>query len=172
LGLKRALNSYLRPAINILSAERVESSFHARYDSKGKVYLYLTTHDKHFAPLLWRYVTFVPWELDLKGVEAAVPHILGRHDFSSFTASGSKTRDSIREILRFDVITRERFTIFYIHGTGFLRHMVRNIVGTLFLVGKGELAPEAIKEILKGRDRSLAGPTAPPNGLYLFRVFY
>ncbi len=181
-GLMNGLNSMLPEAIRVLSAEKVANDFHARYNATGKVYEYTFMHKEIMPPFLRLYAAQVRFPFASAAVRLCLPMLVGTHDFSSFEAAGSRDlsyaggRGAVRTIFVADLAedgTKDgevyRLTI---AGDGFLRHMVRNIVGTLFAVGRGRLTPLDFQEILAARDRTLAGATAPAKGLTLKRVLY
>ncbi len=181
-GLVKALNNGLPPDIRVLSAENVANDFHARYNARGKCYEYSFIVAEIMPPLLLRYAAQVAMPLDLDAMEACLPLLVGSHDFTSFEASGSREsgrsegKGAVRTIFTCRLQRAEedadgicRLTI---AGDGFLRHMVRNIVGTLFAVGTGRIAPHEFAGILAARNRAQAGATAPARGLKLKEVFY
>jgi len=180
-GLRRGLNSMLADDIRVLAAEEVTSEFHARFSAIGKAYCYCLTFEETVLPTERLYRARFPGAGDFDRMAACLPYLLGEHDFSSFEATGS--RDFAQEggrgaVRRIDVATLSRDAAngrraqFLISGNGFLRHMVRNIVGTLVEVGQGRRTPEEFGALIAARDRAQAGPTAPPHGLFLREVFY
>jgi len=171
-GLKRALNSKLPGEISIISVEDADPDFHARFMAKSKKYVYIIDTSPMFSPFLARYAVPVKGRLDISAMKQAAGYLVGEHDFTSFMGSGSSVKTTKRRILEAEVFTHGEKVYFYIHGSGFLRHMVRNIAGTLLLMGNGTLAPEEMVMILEKKDRSCAGATAPPQGLYLLGVDY
>lgn len=171
--LKRALNALLPEDVVILEAEEAPLDFHARFWAKSKVYEYKIFQRGTRSPFVRRYYWHLPEELDLERMEKCCKLILGTHDFSSFRLSGSDSKNPIRDMLRAEVHRRTpQEVVFIFEATGFLRGMVRSLVGTLVDVGRGKLTLEQFKEILDARDRSKASPTAPPQGLYLVEVKY
>lgn len=180
-GLLKAANCLLPADIRVLAAEDVAGDFHARYNAKGKVYEYSFVAAAVMPPLLRLYAAHVRKPPDIEAMQRCLPALVGRQDFRSFEAVGSrdaslgKGEGAVRTIFAVRLEREEyphslyRFTI---SGNGFLRHMVRNIVGTLFEVGKGKLSPGDFAELIAARDRTLAGPTAPAHGLRLKNVFY
>lgn len=173
-SFKGGLNSILPPDIAVISAEDVRNGFHARRDAKGKRYLYRILVSEARDPFLinrsWR-IERLP---DIDAMRHASHFLIGEHDFSSFCASGSTSRHAVRRIDRADVVMGEEGNIFDIKfaGNGFLRHMIRNIVGTLVDVGLKKIETSAMKRIIAGRDRKKAGRCAPACGLYLVDVIY
>ncbi len=181
--LKRAINSLLPKDIGIVSADAVSDAFHPRYDAKGKRYRYIIMNEMWGSPFLYRYVWQVKHPLELSLMIDAAQYFIGRHDYRSFAASGTDVKSTEREIFELKIVKygsfsfmglelKGDFIIIDIEADGFLRHMVRNIVGTLVDVGREKIAPLSIETILLKRDRRYAGPTAPGNGLFLERVVY
>ncbi len=180
-AFKRGLNSLLPNTIRILSVEDVPGSFHARIDAHFKVYRYYFTTAEVCFPTRRLYCAHVPAMLSIEKIEQCLSLLKGVHDFSSFEAVGSRdvTRDggrgAVREIFFAAVnCLDENNAEWYIDicGDGFLRKMVRNIVGTLFEVGYGRMSVIDFATVFKARDRNLAGPTAPACGLFLKKVYY
>ncbi len=171
-GLLRALNSLLPSDLAVTDVEVADVNFHARRMAKAKSYAYVMDTSRIMSPLLSRYALHVPGPIDVESMNRAAQMLLGEHDFSSFMGSGSGVKTTIRNIMAAEIVARGAKLFFYIQGSGFLRHMVRNIVGTLILVGQGKIEPEEIMRIMALKNRSLAGPTAPPQGLYLVGVDY
>ncbi|MCR4403436.1 MAG: tRNA pseudouridine(38-40) synthase TruA [Firmicutes bacterium] len=167
-----ALNSVLPADIRVLSAEEVPWEFHARYDARGKTYEY--TLDTRAVPsvFLRNYAYHVPLDLDLEAMSEASRHIVGRHDFRSFAASGGGAKTFTREVRRCSLESEGGLVRLTVEADGFLYNMVRIIVGTLLLVGAGKLSPADVERIRDARDRRLAGPTAPAKGLCLVQVDY
>jgi tRNA pseudouridine38-40 synthase len=171
-GLLRGLNSVLPSDVCVLSVREVSPDFHARYMARSKRYVYVIDTAAVRSPFLDRYAFHVRAQLDISAMSESARYLLGEHDFTSFLAAGSEVKTTVRTITVSEVITKGNKVFFYIQGGGFLRHMVRNIVGTLLLVGRRKLLPEDMKRIIALKDRSCAGPTAPPQGLYLIGVEY
>lgn len=171
-ALMRAMNSALPRDIRVTLVEEVGNDFHARICARSKTYVYVIERSENFSPFLVRYALHVPGKLDLVSMKSSAGMILGEHDFSSFKGSGSTVKTNIRTILVSELFTRGSKLYFFIEGSGFLRHMVRNVIGTLLLIGQGKMEPDAMQGIIEGKDRALAGPTAPAQGLYLVGVRY
>jgi tRNA pseudouridine38-40 synthase len=171
-GLLRGLNSISPGDISVLSAEEVAPDFHAQFQAKKKTYVYVIDTGEARSPFLDRYAFHEKYALDAEAMKVSARYLLGEHDFTSFLASGSSVKTTVRTITLSEVITLTNKVLFLIQGSGFLRYMVRNIVGTLLLVGRGKLPPEEMEHILARKDRRFAGPTAPPQGLYLVHVDY
>ncbi len=171
-SMKKAINSLLPPDIRVLKCEIVEEKFNARFHSKGKVYEYRLFHGEVILPSIQRYVGHVKWgELDLNAMRQAASFLVGERDFSSFTSEASK-KDKVRRIHSFKIWRKGGIIYFRVRGSGFLKYMVRIMVGTLIEVGKGKITPKEFQEILEAKNRNLAGPTAPPQGLFLLKVLY
>lgn len=174
----KALNDLLPPTVRIKGADDVPTTFHARFDVRRKTYRYRILMTPVCSPLLWRFVYHYPYYLDRRRMAQAAGLLVGEHDFTSFAAAdGQEDKDSnsrVRVIFRSRFLWRPRSSllVYEVTGNGFLRYMVRNIVGTLIEVGRGKLAPSDIPSILAARDRTQAGPTAPAQGLCLMNVEY
>ena len=191
-NLLRALNRVLPASVRVLAAEIVPAEFHARLSARGKTYEYRIFErqppdrlsdgepDQICPPFQAPFVWDCRWTLDLHSIQEAAGRFLGTHDFTSFAASDPDL--SMREveatpnplkIMHSSNFRRENGLLIYrVNGSGFLHHMVRNMVGTLTDVGRGALQPEDISRILAARNRSAAGPTAPASGLFLIEVEY
>lgn len=168
-----AANSVLPPDIAVLAAEEVDESFHARFSARAKTYVYLVLNTP-VRDVFWRYYAYhVPGELDLAAMQAAARLFEGTHDFYAFSAPGRPVKDYRRTVFacRVEPLGGGRLKV-EVTADGFLYQMARRIVGTLLLVGKGKISPEAIPEIIASRDRRLAGGAAPPHGLFLKEVHY
>lgn len=168
-----ALNSILKKSIRIKQAEEVEERFHSRLSCKRKTYRYVIRHTE-FGSAIYRHLeTHIPYPLNIENMQKAVSYLVGEHDFKSFKASGTSSKSSIRTIYQAEVIPKdEEHICIELTGNGFLYNMVRIIAGTLVEVGMGKIEPSAVKNILEAKDRSLAGKTLPPEGLYLVKVEY
>jgi tRNA pseudouridine38-40 synthase len=170
---KRALNSLLPDDIVILHAEEAPSEFHARYSALSKTYRYLISNRSAPSALERNRVWHYPVPLNLKTMQESLALVEGTHDFSSFRAQGSQSRTALRTVFEQSIVREASGLIaITLRADGYLRHMVRTLVGTLVEVGRGKLSPLDFKEILLARNRSRAGPTAPPQGLYLVNVTY
>jgi tRNA pseudouridine38-40 synthase len=181
--IKRALNAMLPQDIRVKGAREIERDFHPRYDARAKRYVYHIANMEDVPVFVGRYVWVVRFPLDTGAMEAASASLVGTHDFTSFRGSGCGAKSPVRKILCLEVerLPYAVFLFMRFHGEfirvsveadAFLRHMVRNIVGTLVDVGRGKIGPENVKGILEARERKAAGPTAPPNGLFLEKVIY
>ena len=172
-----ALNDALPPAIRVLEATESEPDFHPRKSVRAKTYRYRIYREDVCPPFLARYVWHYPYPLNEHAMQEAAALVIGEHDFTSFAASDPERGkeecvSNVRQI--FDSTwTREGDELVYsVRGNGFLHHMVRNLVGTFILVGKGTVPPPGVTRILEAKDRSAAGGTAPAQGLYLVSVEY
>jgi len=172
-SIQRALNSLLPPDIVIQKVEEVEEGFHARKQSKSKVYEYRILNRNIRSAFHREYAWHIPQTLDLEEMRKATRMLIGEHDFSSFRSVGSPTRTAIRRVTRAEWRKgREGFIRFEIEANGFLKQMVRALVGTLVETGKGKIDSEEFRKILNSKDRKKAGPTAPAHGLFLREVKY
>ena len=188
-SLQRALNRALPPAIRVLSAQHAAPGFHARHSAKRKTYEYRifprvpairSESDRICPPELAPYVWDCPWHFDLDRAQRAASHIVGEHDFTSFAAVdpdlttrlANEPRSAVRTIFGSRWNSESGLYIYRVTGSGFLHHMVRNLVGTFVDAAADRIPPESILQILAARDRSAAGPTAPARGLFLVSVEY
>jgi tRNA pseudouridine38-40 synthase len=177
-NLVKALNDILPPSIRVLEAAEAPLEFHARRTAHAKTYRYRMYRGAICPPSLARYVWHYPYSLDENAMLGAAGFVIGEHDFTSFAAVDSergREDESISNVRRIFASTWERAgeeLVYVVRGNGFLHHMVRNLVGTFVLIGKGTMKPERITEILAARDRSAAGATAAASGLYLVSVEY
>jgi len=168
----RGLNSLLPDDIVIVRVEQVTADFHSQFDAKSKVYRYTVLNRQYSSALGRHYVFFMPGRVNVASMRKAAKYLTGRHDFSSFTAAGTVRSSFVRKITRLTIGKTGDFLVFTVEGNGFLKGMVRIIVGTLLEVGRGRRKPESIKEILKARRRTASGATAPGRGLCLVKVKY
>jgi len=199
-NLRIVLNDRLPPAIRVLRVEEVADDFHARHSARAKRYEYRIYRADICPPFLARYVTHHPYPLNEDAMQQAAALVIGEHDFTSFAAvdpdrtsrlggpylpvvgkcgdsacedaANPKHATNIRTIHESRLERHGDELLYIVRGNGFLHHMVRNLVGTFLLVGKGTIAPSDILAILQARDRRAAGPTAPAEGLYLVEVEY
>jgi tRNA pseudouridine38-40 synthase len=171
-----ALNDILPASIRVLAAEEVAGDFHPRKSAQAKTYRYRIYREAICPPLLARYVWHYPYPLDESAMRNAAPLVEGEHDFTSFAAvdpeRGREGISNVRRIFSSQWRGESCELIYEVRGNGFLHHMVRNLVGTFLLVGKGTLKPADVTRILEGKNRSAAGATAPASGLYLVNVEY
>lgn len=167
-----ALNALLPDDISVLEVVKVSGDFHARFDAAGKEYRYFIYRGQARDPFRRHYAFHYPRELDVEAMREGCSSLAGEHDFTSFCSAKTEIENRVREITQIELIEEEDMLIFRFVGTGFLYNMVRILVGTLLDVGAGVLMPEDISKILAKKDRIAAGKTAPPQGLYLWQVFY
>jgi tRNA pseudouridine38-40 synthase len=171
--LALAVNAHLPEDIRIVSAKRRPADFHARFDAAGKQYRYFVWNHTAMNPLLRQQAWQVPKKLDLAAMRPAARLFLGTRDFKSLAASRNYEAEStVRTLTRCDIRRSGPLLTFIIEGDGFLYKMCRGIVGTLVQVGQGKIAAGEIRGILAGKDRRLAGMTAPAQGLVLWKVNY
>jgi tRNA pseudouridine38-40 synthase len=200
-SILRALNARLPDAVRVLSAEHAAASFNPRFDARSKTYRYRILNGPVKDPFERRYAWHIAGTLDIAAMDAAARLLEGPHDFAAFRSSGTEVKSTERQILTSRIadcglriycgfedfhdqsaITNQsailnpqsamRLLVYTVEGTGFLRHMVRAIVGSLVEIGLGRREPAWITQLLASRDRAAAGPTAPAEGLFLVRVQY
>ena len=167
-----ALNAHLPREIRVVAAREAEPSFDPRRSARGKRYLYLIDNAPVAAPLLLRYAWHVPGRLDLADLRTALAALHGRHDFSAFCAAPGREAEPTCRIRALRVRARKSLVAIVISADRFLHHMVRNVVGSAVEIGRGAQPPGWLGDVLRGRDRTRAGPTAPAHGLVLLRVMY
>ena len=191
--LLRALNARLKAGdIRIRSVEEMPDRWDARIFAKGKTYRYAIWNGAPPSPFYRHVVWHVPYVLDLDRMQRATESLVGEHDFAAFKGRGTDVLTTVRRVTSSDMVEMNihtdqpiamtplgpgeamgaRFFRFEISGTGFLRHMVRTVVGTLVDIGRGNLEVDDMRAIIESKDRSLTGQTAPPHGLMLWRVMY
>jgi tRNA pseudouridine38-40 synthase len=177
-ALGRALNAVLPPAVRVISVEDVAMEFHARFAAVAKTYEYRIATGPFVSPFEHRYVWHILSRLDVPAMRQASASLVGLHDFAAFQGAGSDVPTTERTIHSLDwsedmsVTGPHALVTMRIEGSGFLRHMVRNIAGTLVEVGFGRWEPARVVEILASKDRRIAGKTAPAAGLFLASVKY
>ena len=166
-NLRRAVNRLLPPAIRVLDAKEMHADFHPRFDAVAKTYRYLLHRAEICPPFEWRFVHHHPYPLDEAAMMAGAPVFTGEHDFSAFAAADERYapgQSQIRTILSSDLVRHGDRMVYTVRGSGFLKHMVRNLVGTLLEVGRGNMTGTSIPQ--------KSGPTAPAKGLTLVSVEY
>jgi tRNA pseudouridine38-40 synthase len=169
----KGLNSLLPEDIVLISCKVVPETFHARYDVKSKVYHYRILNRWLPVAISRQYAWHIRKKLDVSAMQEAIRWIIGSHDFKAFEGSGSPRASSVRGIINADIVkTDDDYLVLKIEGDGFLKFMVRNIVGTLVDVGLDKITSDDFKQILVSKDRNLAGITAPAHGLFLIEVKY
>lgn len=168
----RGVNSLLPHTIRVVWSHGVDADFHARFSATGRRYFYLIHQAEVASAMFSRQLTHVRKALDVEAMQAAASHLLGEQDFTSFRAAGCQSNSPNRNV--FSACWRQQgsLLVFDIHANAFLQHMVRNIVGSLMVVGRGEQEPDWIRQLLLARDRTQAAMTAAPEGLYLVEVDY
>lgn len=167
-----AINSKLKKSIVIKSAEEVDEDFHARYKCKGKKYRYVINNSYQGTAIYRDLEYHIPQKLDISKMKQAIKYFEGKHDFKGFRASGTSSKDSIREIYKAEIKEDNERILIELTGNGFMYNMVRIIAGTIVDVGLGKISPNEIPEILESKDRTRAGKTLPAHGLYLVEVYY
>ena len=171
-SLLYSLNGVLPRDIRIRELVPTSEDFHARYSAKSKIYHYHLHLTPVQPPFTYLYATHVRTSLDLKKLQEALPHFIGTHDFTSFASAGCGSKNPIKTLQRLEIVKEPEGIRLEFEGNGFLYKMVRNIVGTLLEIGKNKRSVSEIPFILAQKDRKLAGPTAPPKGLFLMKVNY
>ncbi len=170
--IRRALNALTPHDITIKEVEIVADCFDARRDGQSRVYEYHILNRTTPSPFYLNRAWHIHEPLDVEAMRRAILCLHGEHDFSSFRAAGCDAAHPVRKVYRTSLEPRGELLVYTIEATAFLRHMVRNIVGTLVEVGCGLRTPQSFGALLEARDRTKAGPTAPPHGLYLVEVRY
>lgn len=175
----KAINAHLRPApISIIDAQIAAPDFSARFDATNKLYRYRIINRRSLLGIEKNLAWLVYQPLDVQAMHEAAQYLIGKHDFSSFRASECQAKSPIRTLDRLEITSRPydpcggQEIWIEAEAQSFLHHQIRNFAGTLHMVGEGKIKPADIKNILAAKDRTKAGPTAPPNGLYLMRIDY
>ncbi|HOM02010.1 MAG TPA: tRNA pseudouridine(38-40) synthase TruA [Acetivibrio sp.] len=163
---------YLPEDIVVLDMQEVDEKFHSRYNAKAKKYLYRIWNERLHNPFYRKYTCHIPEALDIDLMQAAARYLVGEHDYTSFTSLKSKKKSKVKKVYSIDIDKKDKIIDIMFYGNGFLYNMVRIMAGTLIEVGLGKISPDSMENILKGKDRSLAGYTAPSNGLFLYDVEY
>lgn len=180
---RRALNGILPPYIRVKEAEYTTDDFHPRFSARSKEYIYVLENSPVRTPFLLKYACYNGRELNVEAMKEAALFLVGKKDFRAFQAAGCSARTTVRDVKRLDIRLcneigflsiplKGRFILFHIQADAFLRYMVRNMVGTLIEVGLGRYKASWVQKVIESRDRTQAGPTAPPEGLYLYRIHY
>ena len=171
--LKAAMNSHLPDSVVVLDVKEVDSDFHARYNAKGKRYIYRVLNRSERDPFYVGRALHYRYNLDVELLDKASKDYIGTHDFTSFCTLDKREKgDFTRTIYDFSVRRIGDIVEFTVEGNGFLYNMVRIMVGTLLAINEGKIAPDSIPDIIRAESRDTAGHTAPPQGLYLNEVFY
>jgi tRNA pseudouridine38-40 synthase len=169
----KAVNFYLKDTgIAFIHVEIVDENFHARFSATHRHYVYKIINRKAQLAIEQNTALWVIKTLDVAAMQIGAKCLVGSHDFSSFRSSECLAKSATKTLTKIDIIKTGEKIEFYVSAVSFLHHMVRNIVGTLLLVGSGKIASDKIEHILKSKSRSSAGPTAPAHGLYLLKVDY
>ena len=169
--LKHSMNKMLPEDIYIKKIEQVDDDFHARFNVVKKKYVYKLNVGE-YNPLLRNYVFQYNWKLNVKKMNMALKYFKGTHNFKSVTKTSSEEKDYTRTIYDIELSENNEIIEITFVGNGFMRYMVRNMVGLLIAVGEEKIKPSDIKKILESEDRTMAKKTAPPEGLYLTEVYY
>ncbi len=170
--IQRAISAYLEPDLGVRHAAFVPPEFHARHSARGKHYVYLCALGSTRPVLHWGKVAWCRRPLNLQAMREASRYLIGTHDFSAMAAAGRTSKTSIRSLHSVHILRWRGGLAFHFAGGGFLYRQVRNMVGTLWEVGAEKRTPVWVKHVLASQDRRKAGVTAPPEGLYLWRVHY
>lgn len=169
----RAINYFVRPyAVGVWDCELVNSNFHARFSATTRHYVYRILNRPYPSVINLDRVWWISLPLDVSAIKKSSSYLLGKHDFTSFRAGSCQSKSPIKTLTKLDIIKENEEIKLYFSAPSFLHHMVRNIVGSLVLVGKNIWQPEQIKEVLEAKDRKAAGPTAPACGLYFMKTDY
>lgn len=167
-----AINSQVKNSIRIVKAEEVDENFHSRYCCKRKTYRYVINNSVCGSSIYRNLEYHMPIKLDVDKMKKAIKYFEGEHDFKAFKSSGTSSKSSVRTIYKAELKQDGDRIIIELTGNGFLYNMVRIISGTLVDVGLGKIAPDLIPKIIDGKDRTKAGKTLPPQGLFLLKVEY
>lgn len=167
-----AARGVLPQDIVVLDAIEMPIEFHARFSSVGKLYVYRILNSERPDPMMRNYAWQLDRLLDVESMNYDLQFLVGEHHFGAFQATGSSARNPVRTLYSAKCVRQDDMIEFQFHGNGFLYHMVRNIVGTAVEIGIGKLSQAGFQRIFDGRNRKMAGATAPPEGLYLKEVFY
>ena len=171
-NLQRAFNSLLPDDISAREVVAVSDEFHARYSVTGKRYIYRVNIQKFVNPFNRLYTLHHPYRVNVDKMNEALQAVIGEHDFTSFCSTKTDKESKVRTVTKAEVVEQDGVLVFTFEGNGFLYNMIRILVGTSLQIGDGLRPVSDMKAILEARDRQKAGPTAPPQGLYLDEVFY
>jgi tRNA pseudouridine38-40 synthase len=167
-----ALNSILPKDISIVDTFVTHPDFHARKHALAKRYLYQIFRGQTRDPFQWPYTWFLPEKLDIAMIRVCLPVLRGEHDFSAFSVAKNDHITTTRKLMKIEMVENNDQLRFEFIGNGFLRKQIRRMVGTLIEVGRGRFTPDQLNQILLSRDPTKAGLTAPPQGLFLVKVYY
>ena len=177
----RAVNAQLPPDIRVTDVLDVADSFQARFNARAKAYRYVIANVPAANPFIWRFAWHIPEPLDRASMETAAAALIGVHDFAAFQSASTEVATSVRTLTESAIrdghaelpdAVLHQLLVYDVSGNGFLRHMVRSIVGTLVQVGRGRRPVASMRELLESGSRASAGPKAPAHGLFLVRVEY
>ena len=168
--LQQAINGQLPHDIRVTTLEKTGPDFHARKSTLSKIYQYRIFNTRNISPFLIRYALYIPSPLNITKMKKAAAHFIREDDFSSF--SSNRLLHPVRNVFRSEIKKKGEEIIYMVEATGFLKYMVRTLVGTLLEIGKGKLEPDDIDKLFKLKKRSLSSPTAPSKGLCLVKVNY
>ena len=166
------MNRYLPDDISVDMVTPVWPRFHARYNACGKTYRYTCNYGRGKTVFDRRYIVKLEKRPDVDAMRKAAKFLVGEHDFAAFCTNPKAKKSTVRKVTELEIVEKDNYIYFTVHGTGFLWNMVRVIVGTLLEVGYGRINADSIKDIIEAKDRKLAGPTAPAKGLCLMKVDY
>lgn len=171
--LMLSINHFLRPhTIGVVNAELVDEEFHARFSAKHRHYVYKILNRDAINIINDGLYTFIRYPLDIEAMRQAAEYLIGHHDFSSFRARECQANSPMKTMDKIEIVQKGEVIEIYFSALSFLHHMVRNIVGSLIMVGSGKWSPEKMQEALLAKNREAAGPTAPAEGLYFLRIDY
>lgn len=171
--LMHSINHFARPhTIGVVAAEIVDSEFNARFSAKARHYVYKILNRDAINVINKSLQTPIRHKLDVDAMQKAANYLLGYHDFTSFRASECQSKSPMKTIDKIEIIRHGDTIEVHVSALSFLHHMVRNIVGSLLMIGNGTWPVEKMQEILEAKDRKVAGPTAPPEGLYFLKIDY
>ena len=171
--VRDALNHHLRGKnISVVSAEKTDDNFHARFDANKRKYLYRILSRRSPPALRKNNVWHVPLPLDIARMEEGAKHLIGHHDFTTFRAIECQSKTPMKTLDKITIVQKDDEVHLSFEAKSFLHNMVRKIVGTLYLVGIGKIPPSDVKKALEAKDQSASGPTAPAHGLYFLEVNY
>ena len=170
--LPYALNTRLPEDISCMAAEEADEDFHARFSAKSKIYVYKIYNAPLRNALRYKYSWHYPYKIDVNLMKQACGYLLGEHDFTAFMASGGQQKTTVKTIYSLEVSDSGHDIEIKIHANSYLYNMVRIIAGTLVYIGNGKIEPNELEDIIKSGDRTRAGITAPPQGLFLYKGCY
>ena len=168
----RGVNSMLPDDIALRWIQPMPSDFHARFSAIARRYRYITLNQPYRPAILRHQVTHEYAPLDVDAMICASKSIVGTHDFSSFRAAACQSNQPVRTVTHANLFRHGSYLVLDIQADGFLHHMVRNIMGTLFAIGRGEMPSDALLDLMHAKDRTLAPPTASADGLYFINAYY